>query len=87
MARNRIIVDEAVEQALETHRRQVYQEVADVIRAAYAESGLSQRAIAKGMNTTSHTPFLKAVSGGNLQLSTIADIAHALGKRVRVILE
>ena len=83
----RIIIDENLEKDLEHHRQLVYVETSETIRTAVEESGLSQRAIAKKMNTSSHTPLLKALSNTNMQLSTLSDIAVALGKRVKIILE
>lgn len=83
----RIIRSEALEEALEQHRQATFEATAATVRAVVTESGLTQRQIAERMNTVSHNALLKAMQPGNLQLSTLADIAFALGRRIKVVIE
>lgn len=69
------------------NREALFADVAQLIRVAIQKRGLTQSKLAYAMGQSSYRTVARAVAGSDNKLSTIADIATALGKRIKMTLE
>ena len=76
------------EKALLRKRDELQRAVSETYRHAVTQSGLSTRQIAAAIGTSGDSSVIRITrpEGANVSLDTMSDIAHAIGKRVVVVL-